>query len=247
MTVFFQSGYQSLPHSKYITTPDQYESFKNEANTPSDVSICIESTAHPNILSEVNHFLNSNAAEIRFIDVRGNKISILPKIKKAIGSFYSGGNNLLKMPTSYRQYDVRIDGSAMATQADINAILQWKSAEKILLIDQGDILFKLMLRVDELSNLHNLEELTLKIHQQSFESLYLHDFLYKLHGLKKIEFVADSSMTEYELNEFVAQQNVSNWSFETEVLPDRVIFRSVDHLNRKRMYPLPKPVPIDIV
>lgn len=83
------------------------------------------------------------------------------------------------MPTTYTQYEVRIDGFATATPADINAILQWKSAEKIVLTDQGDLLFKLMLRVDELSNLHNLEELTLGIHQQSYKSLYLREFLNK--------------------------------------------------------------------
>lgn len=239
LVVYFQYDFHSVPHSRYITTPDQYELFKNEANTPGDVSIHIESTAHHNILSEVNYFLNSNAAEICFTDIRGNKISIIPKIKKAIGSFYTGGNNLLKMPTSYTKYEVRICGSATATPADINAILQWKSAEKILLIDQGEALFQLVLRVEELRNIHTLEVLTLGIHQHSYKSLYLHDFLYKMHGLKMIMFVADENMNEYEVNEFAVQQNVSNWTFETEVLPDRVIFRSVDHQGRKVKMPKP--------
>lgn len=57
-----------------------------------------------------------------------------------------------------------------------------------------------------------------------------------------IEFVADSSMKEYEVREFAEQQNVSSWRFETEVLADRVIYKSIDYFMRKRTYPMPKPV-----
>lgn len=74
-----------------------------------------------------------------------------------------------------------------------------------------------MEHLDELKQIATLQELSLGIQRHSYKWLNVHPFLYKMHELKMIEFVAEPNMTENEVEIFASQQIVSNWRFETKI------------------------------
>lgn len=57
-----------------------------------------------------------------------NELVLRASVKTLVAHFTHGEDLLANLPTNYRTYDIQVTNEAIVTNADIEAIAQWKSA-----------------------------------------------------------------------------------------------------------------------
>lgn len=78
-------------------------------------------------------FHSGYAAGTKYTDPSGNSIEFFPADKK-IRVSCKGAANLANLPVEYEYYELIFDGTSIYTPADIEAVLKWKAAKKVLML-----------------------------------------------------------------------------------------------------------------
>lgn len=147
----------------------------------------------------------------RFTD-GDNEITINPHKQEIQAVFMSGENLTLRIPSNYRVYSVKFDGAALVKVEDVDNILQWKNATTMNLLDNNDLAFDLMQRIEEMREIQYLEQLELSIPRTLYSNFEIQLFLYKLPTLKKVTLKA-THLTDDEYVEFFDKQIcLGGWS-----------------------------------
>lgn len=123
------------------------------------------------------------------------------------GRFVHGGNHLANLPRDYLIYDISLRQNAIVTADDIGAILTWKSAQTIKIIDNANLAYDLSLRMHELNDKIVLEKFILTVQHHSYKQLDVRLFLSKMDIFGYMEFQASVDMTPGEMAKFSVSQN----------------------------------------
>lgn len=106
-----------------------FDGFYDEVN--------VEKGAHPNILSQVYWFKNSDTPKIRFTDDNGNTVELSTDKKRVTADINSGRVPLDYLPPNYKSYDINMGDEATPTVVDAETIKKWKSAETVQVTPQS--------------------------------------------------------------------------------------------------------------
>lgn len=176
--------------------------------------ISIVSGAHPNILELPRQFANATAfAIIDFVDERNNAVRLEPQARLVIAELESGEDLLLGLPQAYRIYIMRLSSNAVATDADLDFIVQWKNAEVLQISDgpNSNVAYGLLERLDQMKEMHQLKDIKLNIQRQSYRELDVRSFLEQLQALKLARFYK-SYLNKDERKDFMANLDLpDNW------------------------------------
>lgn len=121
-------------------------------------------------------------------------------------SFSTGENLTLGLPDNYNEYNIVYYNKTIATNADIDYMLQWKSAVRLEIWGVPSISWALSKRIDEMRDMKHLQRLAFNINAKD-RILDVRPFLEKLPSLKSVSFYGPS-MTDVELEAFVHSQNI---------------------------------------
>lgn len=156
---------------------------------------------------EPKYFENSPFEQVIFSDKYGNKIIIYPQTKSAWALFKEGTAHLTGIPQMYKEYFITFGLSVTLTADDIDAILQWRCATNLRIIDHNDLVYKLMQQIEAMSNMNVLESFSLSLNGDSYAKLSVKPFLEKLRSLRHAHFTAET-LTYNEIDEFINRQEV---------------------------------------
>lgn len=121
-----------------INTPQLYEQFTAGQFDGQYTTVSITSGAHRNILAEAKLFGGNVNPKIVFSDEQGNSIELFTT-ERRVKAEYKGASHLVNLPIDYEWYEILFEGSAQYAPADVDAMLKWKTAEKITLVFAGPI------------------------------------------------------------------------------------------------------------
>lgn len=124
----------------------------------------------------------------------------------------SGGNFTFGIPSNYRVYSLKFDRAARIIVEDVDNILQWKNATTLNLLDNNDLAFDLMQRIDEMRKLQYLEQLELSIPRTLYNDFNIQLFMFELPGLKKITLKATHLTDDEYVHFFGKQICLGGWS-----------------------------------
>lgn len=211
-----------------IKTPEQFEQLKAGEIGATYLAIFLEPSIHANILNEVKQLSHDKHREVRFYDEHENEAIIYPKMNSVVATLVEGRKLITYLPTDYQYYQVHSKSNVLTTSADIDAILQWRTAKQITLINDNPLdesTVELFQRARELSALSQLNKLILTVHSHSYRKLDVNFFLNRLPSLSAVEFVAGNEMTTEEFHEFVDHQ-AQPYAYDQEVEAGRVIYKN---------------------
>lgn len=130
----------------------------------------------------------------------------------AITGFYrSGKRNLRGLPTDYETYELYYDEGAVLTVGDFRALFTWTNAKQLFVYDMNtiDFAFKFSMKIDKMSAMTSLEEISMKLYSHTLESININDFLTKLPALKKARFLFSSHIEDAARERFVKNLKVA--------------------------------------
>lgn len=157
-------------------------------------------SAHPDILNEISSFAQSDLREIHFSDLLGNRFQLRPAEKIAMAKLTFSQGLLRFLPKNYRSYII-FNGEAIAP-SDIDAMMQWKSAERIQIEDQSDAATELERRSSRLSQLTKLKKFG-----TSVQFLYdVRNLLKALTHVQVVEFYCGEFWDDEMLHEYFQKQ-----------------------------------------
>lgn len=120
-----------------------------------------------------------------------NTIHMYPR-KQAIGAEFQSGHILVRgLPTNYTDYEIVFGGRTALSVGDLKAIFRWSSAKRLAIYDeaQHDMAQKLARKADHLSELYpELEEITVILHDHTYEAVKIEEFLTQLPALRLARF-----------------------------------------------------------
>lgn len=182
-----------------ISTPKEYEQLKSGEIGHIHRYIFIKPSANQNALRDIRFFANSNLNEIHFSDEMGNRFHLRPAERFAGARLIFSEGLLRFLPNDYRNYAI-FNGEAMSSR-DIDAILEWKWAEKIQIESESDAAEQLE-RSHKLGDLKNLKRLGVTA-QYHFQTLPL---LKQLTHVATVDFYTSAFWDIEMLQEFFQHQ-----------------------------------------
>lgn len=129
---------------------------------------------------------------------------------------------LTGIPQSYKDYHIIFGLKVKLPTADIDTILRWRTATNIRIVDQNNVAYHLIERIDDMSNMNVLEQLSLNLNSDSYKKINVRDFVERLSKLGHIQFTGDS-LSEEEIMDFVGRQDLpAGWK--TEIFSTMVVY-----------------------
>lgn len=195
----------------------------------------ITSKAQPFILLEPQYFANSKYEAIQFISLgrdTNNSITIYPLRRTVQVLFTEGVNSMHGVPKNYSVYNVEFRYPATANEENNNAIIQWKEATELRVVDQGDVSAGLYRRADELSQLKELWLLNLCMNVTTYENIMVAKFINNVVKLRSLSITITSAhMSNNQMREFMLKNKIpSNWNEAISFGFREVYYRKVNHL-----------------
>lgn len=119
-----------------ITTPQLYKQFTAGDFDGQYATVSITSGAYRDILTQAKVLGGNVNPKIVLRDEHGSTIELFTT-EKRVKAEYKGACNFVNLPTDYQWYEILSEGNAHCEPADVNAMLKWKSAEKVTLVFAG--------------------------------------------------------------------------------------------------------------
>lgn len=169
-----------------IDTPEKYAKLRNGQIGSFFNIVTVKSGAHPQVLEQPKFFGNAIYFRMNFIDEHNNKITLKPRRygKTTEASFTTGVHTLHGLPTNHKVYSIRFINNSNATVDSVQAIIQWKRAKEIKIVDDCDIVTNVLKIVNQFSESNSLERLTLKLYHKTHKQFNVTPFLTELSSLK---------------------------------------------------------------
>lgn len=201
-------------------TPDDFEKLRH--GLVSANHIWVNPSAHPDPLSLPIHFANSKYMLLTFADAYKNEIQIAPFRKEAIAFFHAKTDLLAGIPVDYTDYIITFSEPAVASNTDIDRILEWKNATNLRVLDAGDAAYRLLQRVDELAEMKQLQWFLCNINQQTYKKINVGLLLDQVKSVEYASFTG-KELSVSELKGFSAAQAVSR-RWKTKIQGQSVVF-----------------------
>lgn len=145
-----------------------------------------------------------------------DRIHLFTRWKEVWTKLITNGNAILNLPPNYTGYEVFLGKETTITSHEIDYILTWTNAERLLLGDRGNLAYELFKRIDELQAFKHLYKFELTIQRSSYQHINLIEFVKKLPLLKIAHFRA-TSLSPEEFNEFIHKQKApEGWKMVVE-------------------------------
>lgn len=203
------------PNRLIIKTPEQYKQLENGEISHEYDTIIIEASAHPNVFSLPKHYWNAPWSSMFFVNGK-DRIHLFTRWKEVWAKLITNGHPILNLPHNYTGYEVFLGKETTITSHEIDYILTWTNAERLLLGDRSNVAYELYKRIDALKAFDHLYKLELTIQRNSYNHINLIEFLKNLHSLKIAHFRATSLSTE-QFSEFIHKQRVpKGWKMVVE-------------------------------
>lgn len=192
-----------------ITTPEQLEQFRNH-HIGADVDfVHIESTAHPDVLSQVKFFDNFPNAEIYFRANDSNAVHLLPRVRGVAAHFSTGVNQLTRyIPYSYKNYNIQYEHKAIMTPVDLDTLFTYSEAETVHIGNSFYVDGDLAGRVEGLKQMTKLKTLVVSIAMPKHHLVQMAPFLMHAPALEIVNIIMPSSMTSHQQQMFADGQQV---------------------------------------
>lgn len=208
-----------------ITDPAIYRQFKlREIYTQTD-TVRIEQSAHPDILSEVKHFVNASNTEIHFVETesRYNQITLHPRAGIIEGTFVSGEDLVFNVPDSLNYYYLSLSPSAPFTDRHLDYILTWAKARMLYLTDRDMAALCLYKHIERLRAIKDLRSVKLNFPRIALEHITFEPFFRHIENLSHIEFHFERSVLLGEIEDFVNQQVIPGNFFRAPTLAPTIV------------------------
>lgn len=182
-----------------ITTPEQFEQFRDH-HIGADVDIVhIESTAHPDLLSQVKHFDSFPNAEIYFRGEDANIIQLFPRTRSVVAHFSTGLNQLTRyMPHAYKDYNIQYYHKAIMTPVDLETLFTYAHAESVHIGNAFYVDGDLQYRVEGLKHMTKLRALFVTIAMPKHAKVQMAPFMVHGPALEIVHIIMPSSMTSHQ-------------------------------------------------
>lgn len=137
-------------YSLKIDSPEEYLKFMAGDSRVSFPYVEFTQNAYASIedLDKIP-FLTSYQA-LHFHDIHNNYLRLSPKAQSVYGRFVSGKEILACLPRNYVSYELSLGKDVVITTEDIEAMLTWREAKRILITDMANLAYDLCLRIDEM-------------------------------------------------------------------------------------------------
>lgn len=188
-----------------IKTPEQYKQLENGEISPDYELVIVEATAHPDIFSLPKKHWKAPWLGLYFVS--GNdRVHLFPRTKALWSIFQTATNATLGLPANYKGYELLFGNAVDVSTNEIDYILTWESAERLLIFDRSNIAYVLSQRITY-KTFRNLGLLELNIQRDTYKIIDVNVFLRNMRSLKVANFRA-SALTQEEFDEFVRWQKV---------------------------------------
>lgn len=192
-----------------LYTPTDYARFLAGLIGEANDHIVIHYEAHedPHIFADVKFYSTSKFHTVKLFDKLGGYIIVSPVRKHCYMEIIEYDNHFPDMAENCHGYTIYMQREFNATDADIDAILRWRSAKSIDLHNNGEanrIAYALTQRKDELKMM-DLEDLTLQLEKRSFKQLNTTIFLESLKHLRWLTLVK-ADLDDKDFAEFAERQ-----------------------------------------
>lgn len=192
-----------------VQTPEQYEQLKAGLFGYNYAHVLIGEGAGPHIFQDIKKFAVSEYNSIHFADKMGNKFHVKPAEKLAFADLHFSQGLLRMLPTDYTQYII-FHGDALSP-TDVDAIMQWKQAERIQIEGESDVASQLERRA--FNGLTNLKKIGIAVQF----GYVIRPLLNKLSHIPVVEFYMGSFWDEEMVDEYASSQ-INLLSYRKEVL-----------------------------
>lgn len=208
--VIFPLKFSSLFYtlSTDVTDPITYEQLKaGTINLGSYITV-FESAKANLLRTEPKFFTGRRFKIVRFIyrDFEYNLISLRILESKVSTDFQLGTNLTLGLPNAFNDYTLKFTQLALVSDADLDYILTWTEATRLVIADNSNAVVRLLWRVDDMRALNNLKFLGLTVQKANLERMRLEPFMQTLDTVKHMEFVFDRDISKQEMEAFLAEQ-----------------------------------------
>lgn len=197
-----------------IDTPEKFEQLKAGAFDGKFHYIHVTSSATANVLLQPQHFGNSSALSLTFVDEPSDNFVQLFPLEgqgRAVAYFRRGESPLGGLPKNYAIYTVHHAAQAHVTAENVDSILSWTNVYKLIV--DAEIAVQLMARGVELNALEGLYGLYVNVNADTFKRLDVAEFIKHLPTLEGIQFTC-SQMTTDDVKDFATRNPApEEWQF----------------------------------
>lgn len=161
-------------------------------------------------LADLNAYvLQKHLHLVTFNDGAGTSGTFRPTSRELDVTLNRHDTRFADLPANLWGYTIRLGGNAVVTAADIDTIFKWNNVQTMQIVDENDndVAVELSLRAGQLP--HFINHLSLTVQQNSYKQLNLSTFL-AMPLINTVVLEAAPSMSDYEFNEFVAMQHISD-------------------------------------
>lgn len=143
---------------------------------------------------------------LHFHDTHNNYLRLSPKAESVYGRFVQGKEILACLPRNYVSYELSLGKDVVITTEDIEAMLTWREAGRIMVTDMANLAYDLSLHIDEMPKKWHLERLVLTVQRHSYKELNVKKLLDQVSMIGSARFEASPSMTADDLIAFYSKQ-----------------------------------------
>lgn len=152
------------------------------------------------------NFSNENRYELIFTGPNIDDRMILYPRHRAV-LYYTELNTTHAMPSFYKHYQYKLARNARLENRSLDQLLTFAQAERIIILDGGDVAPRLLRRMPQWEQLKSLRHLALGVGKATWSELLIRPFLTRLPSLQQFSLnLANLSVDE--VNAFLANQTI---------------------------------------
>lgn len=196
-----------------VNTPEKFAKLKAGAFDGQYYFIRVTSRATPDVWLQPQHFWNSTAHSLTFIEEKGRAlIQLFPHEGhgRAIVYIWGGEKSLAGVPENYGLYTVQYGPYAEVMPENVDSILTWTNATQLTV--NAEVAASLMKRSDELSGLKGLRGFNVHMDYNTYKTLHVAEMIENLPNLQTILFSCKEMGPEHKAD-FVKRNKVpAEWT-----------------------------------
>lgn len=200
-----------------MNTPAKFADLKAGVYNGKYRHVVVTNRAIDDVLLQPQHFVNAPFESLNFESTDdfgvSNRIEIFPGQPAYVRVIFVYGKNPLDgAPNHFALYELFVSYPAAVSAANIDSILQWKSAREIRIYESlCGVAVSLMGRLGQLGELKHLEVLTLSLAERLSKQINVLGFIDNLESLLDLTFIS-YDLTDEQMKAFVAEHPApANW------------------------------------
>lgn len=185
-------------------------------------------TAKPDMATDVKLFADRRDLKQIYFWISSSEIiahsliTLKPHASDITAVFGNVRGRLLSFPAHYLEYLILVTNEVPVTDAELNYVLEWNSAERLFISNQSDLAFRLSKRGEALKGMANLEDIYSSVDQSIYRRFKVEPFFEHMPSLTTAHFDR-KGLTDAQWLHFIENQELEPYELDANYV---VYFRS---------------------